>query len=68
MHYWHQYPLQAARWFNDKFPDRVKYIEERENLILSDELRKQGKTYREWLNEQIEKHEQILSDFGRTLD
>lgn len=67
LRWWHTQPLESGKWFEGKFPERVKYIKERKNIILSEELKKQGKTYREWLKEQIKKYEQKLSDFGYSL-
>jgi hypothetical protein len=68
LRWWHQHPLKAGKWFEEKYPERAKYLEEREHILLSDELRKQNKSYREWLNEQIEKYEQELHNLGGTLD
>lgn len=68
MKWWHQHPLKAGAWFREKYPDRAKYLEEREHIILRDWLREKGMTYREWLNEQIEKHEQELHNLGGSLD
>lgn len=28
LYWWHKNPLEAARWFNEKFPDRAKYLDE----------------------------------------
>lgn len=32
--WWHKNPVEAGEWFNAKFPDRKKYIDERKNTIV----------------------------------
>ncbi|MBU0598680.1 HNH endonuclease, partial [Patescibacteria group bacterium] len=29
IHWWHKNPLEAGKWFREKFPDRAKYLEGR---------------------------------------
>lgn len=30
--WWHKHPIEAGEWFKEKFPDRYKYLKERENI------------------------------------
>lgn len=53
---WHDYPRRAD-WFDNKFPERAKYIDERENILFRTWRTEQGITKREWLNSWIEFYE-----------
>lgn len=57
---WHKEPKKAWEWFSSKFPERVKYLDDNENIKLKDYLAKTGQTYREWLNEWIWYYEDKL--------
>lgn len=54
---WHKDPLLANEWFQDKFPDRWEYLQERRNKSLKDYRAERGITYREWLDGWIEYYE-----------
>ncbi len=34
INWWHKNPLEAAEWFKQKFPERLKYLEERKGITV----------------------------------
>ena len=34
LYWWHKEPLEAAAWFNEKFPARAEYLESVKNIIV----------------------------------
>lgn len=51
LHWWHKNPLESARWFEETFPDRHKYLMEHKNTLVQfkvddlEELLEQLKLY-----------------------
>ena len=44
INWWHKHPLEAAKWFEDKFPDRFKYLKSKQN---------ETKSWKRWELEQL---------------
>lgn len=60
--WWHQNPLQAGKWFDEKFPKRAEYIRANEYVDLKEALTERQLTMREWLEEQIYYYENVNKD------
>jgi len=54
-YFWHEEPLEAAKWFQEKFPNRYIYLMKAKNIIVK-RTEENYKELREWIkNKEIRK-------------
>jgi len=66
INWWHKHPIEAGKWFTDKFPSRYKYLCEKYT-----QARAKGKITEDWLEEKIHEYTGILKNMEakeNTLD
>ncbi len=60
---WHKHPTEFGVWFREKFPDRMKYLEEK---YLQNQ--KKGGIEIKWLESEIDKYTKLLKDLDEVND
>ena len=56
INWWHKHPIEAWKWFVDKFPDRRKYLQKKH---LENQKKSWIKEF--WYEEKIEHYKKLLS-------